>query len=184
MSGGRAVDVPAWVGRLPAALAYPLTSNGRLVLAGAATALTYAALILSTFPSFSVQLLVRNPADLFYGVATLTRETYRSVGWVGLGLIVGYALLAGVAVTHAVTLYRRARRTNTSTLLGIVPGFLAAGCAGCGAGVLGALGFVGAMAMLPFDGNLLRLAGVTLLLFFLGRNGDPRTCAIDPDGAA
>jgi len=46
------------------------------------------------------------------------------------------------------------------------------------AGVLGALGFVGAMAALPFDGNLLRVGGIALLLFFLGRAGDPRTCSI------
>ena len=184
MSDGRSIGLPAWISRLPAALAYPLTSNARLAVTGIATALTYTLLVLSTFPGFSVQLLARNPSDLFYGVAVLTRETYRSVGWIGLALIVGYALLTGVAVTHGLTLYRRARRTNTSTLLGVVPGFLAAGCAGCGAGVLGALGFVGAMAMLPFDGNLLRLAGVTLLLFFLGRTGDPRTCRIDRGGAA
>jgi len=179
MTDGRSLGRPAWLGRLPAALAHPLTSDRRLVVAGGATALTYAALILSTFPEFSVQLLARNPGDLLYGVATLTRETYRSVGWIGLGLIVAYALLAGVAATHAVTLSRRARRRNASTLLGVLPGFLAAGCAGCGAGVLGALGFVGAMATLPFDGNLLRLVGLSLLVFFLGRTGDPRTCAID-----
>ena len=179
MSDGRALDAPAWVARIPAALAHPLTSNARLGIAGGLAVCTYAVLILSTFPGFSIQLLARNPTDLFYGVATLTRETYRSVGWVGLGLIVGYALLTGVAATHAITLSGRARRRNASTLLGVVPGVLAAGCAGCGAGVLGALGFVGALATLPFDGNLLRLAGLLLLVFFLGRTGDPRTCAID-----
>ncbi|MFC6730566.1 hypothetical protein ACFQDG_18090, partial [Natronoarchaeum mannanilyticum] len=57
-----------------------------------------------------------------------------------------------------------------------------AGCASCGAGVLGALGFVGAMAALPFDGNLLRVGGIALLLFFLGRAGDPQTCSIDGGG--
>lgn len=56
---------------------------------------------------------------------------------------------------------------------------LVAGCASCGAGVLGALGFVGAMAALPFDGNLLRVGGIGLLLLFLGRAGDPRTCSVD-----
>jgi hypothetical protein len=87
--------------------------------------------------------------------------------------------LTGVAVTNAVTLFRRARRRGASTALGVLPGFLAAGCASCGAGVLGALGFVGAMAALPFEGNLLRLGGIVLLVFFLGRTGDPRTCSID-----
>lgn len=78
------------------------------------------------------------------------------------------------------TLVGRARRRGTSTIVGVLPGVVAAGCASCGAGVLGALGFVGTMAALPYDGNLLRVGGIVLLLFFLGRAGDPRTCSIDP----
>jgi hypothetical protein len=174
----RETAVPAWLRQLPDALGYPLTSDGRLVTAGAVTLLAYSLLVLSTFPQFTIQLLARNPADLPYGVAALTRETYLSVGWLGLLLVVAYALLTGIAATHAITLFRRARRTSASTVLGVVPGFLAAGCASCGAGVLGALGFVGAMAALPFEGNLLRLGGILLLLFFLGRTGDPQTCSI------
>ncbi|KPN30530.1 hypothetical protein SY89_01265 [Halolamina pelagica] len=61
MSDGRSVGRPGWMDQLRAALVHPLTSDGRLVVAGGATALTYAALILSTFPEFSVQLLARNP---------------------------------------------------------------------------------------------------------------------------
>lgn len=168
-----------WVRDLTSALSYPVTSNGRLVIAGVSALFTYALLILSTFPQFTIQLLARNPRDVFYAVASLTRESYLSVGWLGLALVAAYALLTGVAVTNAVTLFRRARRRSASTALGILPGFLAAGCASCGAGVLGALGFVGAMAALPFEGNLLRLGGILLLLFFFGRTGDPRTCSIN-----
>jgi hypothetical protein len=170
---------PPWVRDLASALGYPLTSNRRLLVAGVVAVLTYTLLVLSTFPQFTIQLLTRNPTDVFYAVASLTRETYLSVGWLGLGLVAAYALLTGVAVTNAVTLFRRARRRGASTALGVLPGFLAAGCASCGAGVLGALGFVGAMAALPFEGNLLRLGGIVLLVFFLGRTGDPRTCSID-----
>jgi len=172
------VAVPAWARGLPDALVHPLTSNTRLLGAGLATAVTYAVLVLSTFPGFTVQALASDPTDLFYAVAALTRETYLTVGWVGLGLVATYAVLAGVALTNAVALLGRARRTGASTVLGVVPGVLAAGCASCGAGVLGALGFVGAMAALPFQGNLLRLGGIALLLFFLGRTGDPLTCSI------
>jgi hypothetical protein len=169
----------AWGDDLVSALGYPLTSNRRLSVAGVVAVVTYALLVLSTFPQFTIQLLTRNPTDVFYAVASLTRETYLSVGWLGLGLVAAYALLTGVAVTNAVTLFRRARRRSASTALGVLPGFLAAGCASCGAGVLGALGFVGAMAALPFEGNLLRLGGILLLGFFLARTGDPRTCSID-----
>lgn len=160
------------------ALAYPLTSDRRLLAAGVATVATYVLLTLSTFPQFSAQLLARDPTDVTYGVAVLTRETYGTAGWLGIGLLAAYALLTGVAVTNAVALYRRPRRTGASTAAGIAPGILAAGCASCGAGILGALGFVGAMALLPFDGNLLRVGGILLLLYVLGRSGDPRTCTI------
>ncbi|WP_097010077.1 hypothetical protein [Natronoarchaeum philippinense] len=167
-----------WAGDLRAALAYPLTSDGRLLLAGVATAATYAVLVLSTFPQFTLQLLARDLTDLGYAVAELTRELYLSTGWIGLVLVAAYAVLTGVAATNALALVRRTRRRGASTLVGVLPGLLAAGCASCGAGVLGALGFVGAMAALPFDGNLLRVGGIALLLFFLGRAGDPRTCSI------
>ncbi|WP_226013435.1 hypothetical protein [Halomicrobium salinisoli] len=170
----------AWLRGLRDALAYPLTSNGRLLTAGVATVVTYVVLVLSSFPQFSVQVLARDPTDLAYAVPALTREVYLGTGWLGIGLVAAYALLTGVAVTNAVALVRRARRAGASTLAGIVPGLLAAGCASCGAGVLGALGFVGAMAALPFEGNLLRIGGIALLAVFLGRTGDPRTCAIDP----
>lgn len=179
MTGTDAAD-RAWLRDLRDALVYPLTSNGRLLTTGIATSLTYVILVLSSFPQFSVQILTRDPTDLTYAVTALTREVYLGTGWLGLGLVAAYALLTGVAVTNAVALARRTRRAGASTLAGVVPGLLAAGCASCGAGVLGALGFVGAMAALPFEGNLLRVGGIALLAVFLGRTGDPRTCSIDP----
>ncbi|QLD89633.1 hypothetical protein HWV07_11575 [Natronomonas salina] len=175
------VEARGWTRDLLEAVVYPLTSNARLAIAGFVTAVTYVVLVLSTFPQFSFQLLTRNPADIGYAVSTLTREVYLGTGWIGLGLVALYAILTGIAVTNSVTLVRRARHRGASTVVGVLPGMLAAGCASCGAGVLGALGFVGAMAMLPFDGNLLRAGGIFLLLFFLGRAGDPRTCTIGGD---
>jgi hypothetical protein len=48
--------------------------------------------------------------------------------------------------------------------------------------VLGLLGFAGAVAALPFHGNLLRVGGLLLLVGYLARAGDPRRCAVPPDG--
>lgn len=168
----------AWTRDLRAALAFPLTSDGRLIAAGAVTLATYVVVLLSSFPQFSVQVLSRDPTDLPWAVAVLTEEAKLNGGWTGIALLVAYALLTGVAVTNAAALVRRVRYSGVSTVAGVVPGLLAAGCASCGAGVLGLLGFAGAMAALPFDGTLLRLGGVLLLVFFLGRAGDPRTCRI------
>ena len=160
------------------ALAFPLTSNARLASAGLVAVATYVLLVLSAFPQFSIQVLTRDPTDVVYAVETLTRQVYLSAGWVGIGLVTIYAILTGIAVTNAVTLLRHTRSTGASTVAGIVPGVLAAGRASCGAGVLGALGYVGVMAVLPFDGNLLRVGGVVLLLVVLANAGDPRTCAV------
>ncbi|WP_049980075.1 hypothetical protein [Halolamina rubra] len=169
-----------WLADLRDGLAYPLTSNRRLLLAAVATVVTYSVLVLSAFPQFAVQILTRDPAQFGYAVTALSRQLYLGTGWLGVALVAAYALLTGVAVTNAVTLLRRARRGGASTLAGVVPGLLAAGCASCGAGVLGTLGLLGAMAALPFEGNLLRVGGILLLAYFLGRTGDPRTCSIEP----
>lgn len=172
-----AARLRAWSRDLRGALVFPLTSDGRLLVAAVATLVTYVVVVLSSFPQFSLQVLSRNPADLPWSVAVLTREAYLGGGWTTIVLVVAYALLTGVAVTNAVQHVRQARSSGVSTVAGVVPGFLAAGCASCGAGVLGVLGFTGALASLPFGGDLLRLVGVLLLLVFLGRAGDPRVCS-------
>ncbi|WP_237560311.1 hypothetical protein [Halolamina sediminis] len=168
-----------WTRDLRDALAFPLTSDVRLLSAGVVTVVTYVVLVLSSFPQFSLQVLATDPTDVGYAVTALTREVYLTTGALGLTLVGAYAVLTGVAVANALKLVNRARRRGASTILGVLPGLLAAGCASCGAGVLGALGFVGAMAALPFDGNLLRVGGIGLLLLFLARTGDPRACSVD-----
>lgn len=182
MSGASAAASRGWTRDLRDALVFPLTSNGRLLSAAVVTVLTYVVLVLSSFPQFSLQVLAYDPMDIDYAVTALTREVYLTTGPLGLMLVVVYAILTGVAMANALTLVRRTRRGGASTILGVLPGLFAAGCASCGAGVLGVLGFVGAMAALPFDGNLLRIGGIGLLLLFLGRTGDPRTCSVDGGG--
>ncbi len=179
MTGDRAAASRDWARDLRDALAFPLTSDVRLLSAAVVTVVTYVVLVLSSFPQFSFQVLANDPTEVGYAVTALTREVYLTTGYLGLTLVAAYAVLTGVAVANALAQVRRARRRGASTIVGVIPGRLAAGCASCGAGVLGALGFVGAMAALPFDGNLLRIGGIGLLLFFLGRAGDPRTCSVD-----
>jgi hypothetical protein len=167
-----------------AALAYPLTSATRALASGGVAAVTYVFLVLSSFPAYSIQMLA---SDLWYlddAVVALTANTYATVGAVGLGLVVSYAILTGVAVTTAVGQVRRTGLSGTSGLSTALPGLLASGCASCGAGLLGLLGFAGALAALPFHGNLLRVGGLVLLGGYLARVGDPRHCTVAPDDAA
>ena len=167
--------------RFLAALAYPLTSTARTLAFAGSAAVTYVVLVLSSFPAYSLQMLTADPRYLDEAVVALTANTYATVGAVGLTLVVAYAVLTGVAVTNAVGQVNRRGLAGTSGLSGVVPGLVASGCASCGAGLLGLLGFAGALTTLPFHGNLLRAGGLVLLGWYLARAGDPRYCTVSPD---
>jgi hypothetical protein len=102
---------------------------------------------------------------------------YLEGGIIGLFSSIIYSLLIGI------TLYNFAVQLRNSglslrNLSGIGPSFLAAGCAGCGVGLLSLAGLTGAIAVLPFNGQLIRLGGMLLLVYYIAKTGDPRTCSI------
>ncbi|WP_232688792.1 hypothetical protein [Halobacterium zhouii] len=165
--------------RLLAALAYPLTSVARTLAFVVTAAATYVLLVLSSFPAYSMQMV---SADVWYlddAVVALTANTYATIGAVGFALVVAYAIVTGVAVTNAVGRLRHVGVSGTGGLMSVAPGLLVSGCASCGAGVLGLLGFAGALATMPFHGNLLRAGGLLLLFVYLARAGDPSRCDIE-----
>jgi len=165
-------------GRLRAALAYPVETPRRAFAAGGVAVVTYVLLILSTFPEMSMQMLGAGLHWFDETLLLLTENTYATNGATGLGMIVVYAALTGVAVVNTAGQVRTAGVSSASDLIGVLPGLVASGCASCGAGLLGFLGFAGAMAALPFHGDLLRVGGLVLLLGFLARSGDPRQCSL------
>ena len=167
-----------WSTDLAAALRFPLTSWARLALAFALAALTYALLVASTAPEYSLQMLGANPGYAGEVLASLTRLTYQEGGLRSLGLVTLYAGLTGVAFTNMVAQLRTVGISGATGAAGVLPGLVASGCASCGAGLLGFLGFAGAMTVLPFGGDLVRLAGILLLGYFLARAGDPRYCDV------
>ncbi|MFB6295069.1 MAG: hypothetical protein ABEI97_04880, partial [Candidatus Nanohaloarchaea archaeon] len=94
-----------------------------------------------------------------------------------------YSALTAVAILHVVVQFRTTGLAvsvgGAGRAGGVAPVFLIGGCAGCGAGLLGLFGAAGALAVLPFSGNGIRLAGIIFLTALLGYAGDPRTCRID-----
>jgi hypothetical protein len=164
---------------LAEALAFPLTTWRRTLVAGVVAAVTFVALVLSTFPGMAMQMLGADPAYLDEAVALLAGNVFETAGALGVASVFLYAVLTGVVAVDAATQVRVAGVRGASGVGGLVPGLLASGCASCGAGVLGLLGFSGALALLPFQGNLLRAAGIAVLLIVLARIGDPRRCSID-----
>jgi hypothetical protein len=166
------------VSRLLAAVGYPFTTARRTLATTGFAVATYCVLVLSTFPTYSMQMLGAGPGYADDALLALTANTYRTVGGVGLGLTVVYAVATGVALTTTLGRVRDAGPTGVRDLWSVLPGLLASGCASCGAGVLGLLGFAGALAAMPFEGDLLRLGGIALLVGYLSRVGHPRRCEL------
>lgn len=131
---------------------------------------------LSSFPEYSVQIL---SFDLFYlpeAVSALTMNTYQGAGLLGVVLVVIYAVFTGVAIVNLTALIRAKGWHGAVGAGSMTPALFIGGCAGCGAGLLGLVGMFGALAIFPFDGNLVRLGGIVLLVVFLTKTGNPRTC--------
>ncbi|QLG48375.1 hypothetical protein [Natrinema halophilum] len=169
-------SISEYLRNLSAAVLYPFETwrdtIGLVVLSLA----IYVLLILSTMPTFTLQMLGDDFHWVTYVLVSLTETIYRSDGWTGLSIIVLYAVLSGIAVVNAVAQLRAIGPSSLTDLTGIFPGLVASGCASCGAGLLGFLGFAGGIAALPYDGALLRVGGLALLVFFLGRTGHPERC--------
>ncbi|MCX2819720.1 MAG: hypothetical protein ACI9QA_000193 [Methanobacteriota archaeon] len=166
------------------AVAYPFGSLPRSVLALSISVVMYVVLVLSTMPTFSAQMLSDGVGWLGYVVVSLTETTYRSSGLTGVSLVVLYAVLTGVAVVNTVGQIRAVGLSKPKEFVGVVPGLLASGCASCGAGLLGFIGLTGALAAMPYDGTLLRVGGLALLVFFLGRAGHPERCGVTQGGGS
>lgn len=163
---------------LEGALKSSFSSPSRFALTVAAASASYVLLILSGFPDYSWQLL---SASVFYvddALIALTGNTLKTAGALGILTTVIYSLLVGTAITNFVLSLSLESWSGYTNLGAAMPGFLATGCAGCGAGLLGFLGLGGALAMMPFQGNGIRLGGIALLLYFIAKTGDPGKCEV------
>lgn len=166
------------------ALVYPFESwGGTLGLVGVTFA-TYVLLVMSTMPEFALQMLGDGLHWFEFVVVSLTENIYETDGWAGLGAIVLYAWLTGVAVVVAVGQLQIGSSSGVASLTGVAPALAASGCASCGAGLLAFLGFAGGISLLPFDGALLRVGGLLLLVYFIGRAGHPERCRLEPPSRA
>ncbi len=179
-----AVPHPATAGRrFHAAIGGVLYSPVYVAAAVILTAAVYTLYTLTTFPQYSWQLLSANPVYITQAVSTLTTGMYASIGVHGVLLVAAYSGLTAVAILHVIIQFRTGglapSLSGAGGTSGVLPVFLVGGCAGCGAGLLGLFGAAGALAVLPFNGNGIRLVSVVFLVGLLGYAGDPRTCDFD-----
>lgn len=132
--------------------------------------------VFSANPGYSVQMLFSGVRQWPIAFVTRFSGLIMNTGYTGLFLTLAFSALVGVSLTNTVVQLKMNKLDISS--LGALPGFLAGGCASCGVGVLSLLGFGGVLASMPFQGNLLRLGGVILLLALITRTGNPDTCKL------
>jgi hypothetical protein len=95
-------------------------------------------------------------------------------------LTVIYSIASGLAIT-SIGLQLKNSKLSGKSLGGILPGFVATGCASCGVGLTGFIGLTGIAAALPFQGDLLKFGGLVLLVYVLYDAGDPETCEFNAE---
>ncbi len=140
------------------------------------SALSFILLILSSFPSYAAQMLGDSIFFLGEVVSALTVNMYMSSGVLGVALTAVYSIFTGAGL---MVFYSSVRTKGLDNLLragSFAPAVLVGGCASCGAGILGLMGFMGAVSFFPFEGNLVRLAGLLLIVYYLSEEGDPGVC--------
>lgn len=139
--------------------------------------LAYTLLAYFSVPTYASQLLGRSWTYLPEVISTATVGMIDTTGMIGLLLTLIYSIITGVTITNA---YLSIKTQSFSRILDVgafLPGFLVAGCASCGVGLLTAIGFTGVLAALPFNGNLVKLGGIIVMAGLLNRSGNPQICA-------
>lgn len=155
------------------ALESSVSSPRRIVATSISSIILFILMVLGARPAYTLQLLGNSLA--FLPVAVRDLFLYNSSTAVR-AMTVLYAVLGGVTLTVTAVKLREGGLGLGS--IGVAPGFLASGCAGCGVGLLGIIGLSGGLALLPFHGKEILAAGILFLLIYLERTGDPEVCEI------
>lgn len=149
----------------------------QILLTGFGAFLAYSLLAFFSVPVYASQLLGRSMRYFPEVIRMSTLGILDTTGTVGLILTVIYSMITGVTLTNAYISLKQRSFSGILNLGAFLPGFLVAGCASCGVGLLASFGFAGALAALPFGGNLVKLGGILVMAGLLHRSGNPRICA-------
>lgn len=88
-----------------------------------------------------------------------------------------YSVVSGIVLTNVIVQLRNSRISGKG-IGSILPGFVATGCASCGVGLASFIGLTGIAAALPFQGDLIKLLGLILLIYALYEMGNPDVCEL------
>lgn len=131
---------------------------------------------LAARPTFAKQMLY---ADIFLLPEAVMRIfLYNSLNSVQMASTLTYAALTGPAIV-LMYLQFSSFGSGIKNIASIIPGMVASGCVGCGAGLIGLLGLTGALAALPFNGQLITPAAILMLIYFITKSGNPEVCNLE-----
>lgn len=128
-----------------------------------------------SFPRYTFEMV--RAGYLMEAFSSLLWLMGESSGLLGVGLVIVYSIVTGVLVLVVVGNIRYQSK-GSGGVLSVLPAMVFSGCASCGAGLLGVIGAFGFASVLPFEGNLIRLVGIVLVLGVLAWIGDPRECRL------
>ncbi len=166
-----------WKAGIRPGLEVSVSSKSRILITGVLSFTIFFLLVLSSFPEYSYQMLTSGVLYWCTAFKDLLQNMLTSVGLGSIAVTAIYSVFTSIALLHA-GISLKNRSFEGKSLASISPGLLVTGCAGCGAGILGLLGFAGAITLFPFDGDLIKVVGIVLLLYFIGDSGDPEVCRV------
>jgi hypothetical protein len=155
----------------------PFKSLKASLLTLSISSITFLGIALSSSIEYSVQMFSYGFSSGVTAVQTRIAGLYVNSGLVGIISVTLYSLLIGITL-YNFTVQLKFSGVKMRGLSGIGPGFVAAGCAGCGVGIMTLLGLGGILAILPFNGQLIRLGGILILIYYIAETGNPRSCSI------
>lgn len=158
------------------AVSFGLSTPFRVGLSVVVSLLTFVIFVMITFPQYSIEMV--SSGYFIQMMDSLIWLILQSSGMLGLVLVGIYSIVTGVLVTVVVG-NLRFQSKGSGGVLSVLPAILFSGCASCGAGLLGVLGAFGFASLFPFEGNLVRLLGILMVIGVFGWIGDPRECAVD-----
>lgn len=165
-------------GKLKEAILYGFSSVKRFLITAFSSLFIFLILLWASNPTQASRTLSYGLEFIDETIMILVQGSIATIGISGFSLLIFYAVMSGVTLTAIGGQIKHQGLSNSAKAGGIAPGILASGCAGCGTGLLSLLGASSAIALMPFNGNLIRLLGLIPLFYFLTKSGDPRICSI------
>ena len=158
--------------RLIQAILYSVQSRENMVITITSGLSMFFLFLSLTFPLYTIEMLQGGFKYIIPLFSSLYWLLLESSGWIGVLLVILYSGFTGILVTGIIGSIQY-NTTTKKNILSILPGILFSGCASCGAGILGLIGAIGITSALPFEGNLLRIFGIVIIVFSLSSLGNP-----------